>query len=174
MVNEQDDIRILLVDDEQAILDIYSETLGFEGKQYPGERRFSELENRLFKENGKKSSWKNIFDFTRCNQAEEAVLAVKQSVENNRPYAMVFMDVRMPPGRDGFWAAEQIFRLDPLINIVLVSAYNDVTLTDIDQKISSPGRLLFAQKPLLILEIAQIARVMVAKWQAEKSLAERN
>ena len=108
---------------------------------------------------------------TRCNQGNEAVDAVKQSLLDERPYAMTLLDIRMPPGPDGLETAVELRKLDQLLNIVIVTAYPEIPPLDIARLIPPLGRLLFMQKPVLPLELIQIAAVLTDKWRAEKKLS---
>jgi DNA-binding CsgD family transcriptional regulator len=80
----------------------------------------------------------------------------------------------MPPGPDGVWTAAQIRALDPFVNIVIVTAYSDLSPTQINQQVQPPDRLLYMQKPFHTHEIQQFARALAAKWQAEKELLTTN
>jgi len=46
-------------------------------------------------------------------QGQEGVLLVKKALAAGRPYAMAFMDVRMPPGWDGVETTRKSWELDP-------------------------------------------------------------
>jgi len=58
-----------------------------------------------------------------CQQGDEAVDAVKSSIEEDRPFSVAFIDIRMPPGPDGVWTAEHIRALDSNIEIVIITGY---------------------------------------------------
>ena len=93
------------------------------------------------------------FDLTLCEQAEEAVEAVRVSIEDDRPFAMAFVDIRLPPGPDGIWAAKQIRNLDPNMEIALVTGHLGTDLADIQRRIPPPEKLLYLEKPLNSREI---------------------
>ena len=78
------------------------------------------------------------------------------------------------PGPDGVWTAAQIRTLDPFINIVIVTAYSDLSPAKINQQVQPPDRLLYMQKPFHTHEIQQFALALSAKWQAEKELLSTN
>ncbi|MBU0480980.1 MAG: hypothetical protein KKG47_07750 [Proteobacteria bacterium] len=163
--------RILLVDDEDHILELYRYILTEDCETNGAAGRIDELEKNLF---GNEANPFKIDDFalTVCHQGDEAVQAVKIADQENDPYAIAFLDIRMPPGPDGLWTAEQIRKIDPYVIVVLVTAYADVTANDVYLKVPPPGRLLYVQKPLLHLEIQQIAMTMAEKWRMEKRLIE--
>ncbi len=166
--------RLLIVDDEQNILDAYRQVLaGHQGADAPG-ARLDELENRLFRDQPQRPTPLPSFDLTLCRQGPEAVAAVRAAITQNAPFAVAFIDVRMPPGPDGVWTAAQIRALDPRINIVIVTAYSDLSPDEINQQVQPPDRLLYMQKPFHTHEIRQFARALTAKWHAEQELTRTN
>jgi len=50
---------------------------------------------------------------------------VKQSIINNEPFAVAFIDMRMLPGWDGLKTAKAIREIDDRIYIVIVTGYMD-------------------------------------------------
>ncbi len=131
------------------------------------------LESRLF---GTKSPDKKDIEYsiTLCKQGEEAVEAVKVAVDNKQPYAVCFMDVRMPPGMNGVNAAQEIRKLDRFINIVIVTAYSDINPLEISAMVPPSDKLLYMQKPFHPWELWQVASSLTAKWEAEIALREIN
>jgi two-component system, cell cycle sensor histidine kinase and response regulator CckA len=152
-------MRLLAADDEPRILDLFTEILappeddllaGLDGLPAPS------------------SEDRPRFDLTVCRQGEEAVAAVVAALGENRPYAVAFLDVRMPPGRGGLAAAEAIRKLDPWIQIVVVTAFSDVDPVTIAARVPPADRLLYIQKPFHPQEIFQFAASLCAKWRAER------
>ena len=140
-------VRILVVDDEPAILSLYQETL--QPKSKP-----------------------NHFDVTLCSQAEEALDAFRAAMDEGKPFAVAFLDLRMPPGPDGIWLAERIRALDPYTEIVLVTGYSDTSTTPdkIASRVPPTDKLLYLQKPFHNLEIQHFAASLSTKWLGEIEL----
>jgi DNA-binding NarL/FixJ family response regulator len=164
---QPDFLRILAVDDEQAILDAYRKILRPEGDLQESEMQ--ELATKLF---GQKFATPSAatFDLVTCRQGGDAVEAVRIAINKNKPFALAFIDIRLPPGPDGIWTAERIRALDSYVEIVMVTAYSDVAPSDIASRILPEDRLLYVQKPFHPQEIRQFATALGAKWQAEKLL----
>ncbi len=141
--------RILAVDDDPAILDLYQQILNSDAK---------------------KNNSTAVFELDCCSQGEEAVEAVRLSMEFKQSYAVVFLDLKMPPGRDGEWAAKEILKLDPHTNIVLVSGFIRTHPGSTEKQPDAPDKLLYLQKPFHRQEILQFATALSAKWQAELDL----
>ena len=166
-------IKILVVDDEEGVLDSYRNIFGL-SQESETNTRIQDLQNKLYgtppTNRGKFCS----YDTTYLQQAEDAVQAIRTSTNNNQHYAMVFLDVRMPPGPDGIWAAEKIRELDPLVNIVIVTAYSDIDPAAISLRVQPPDKLLYIQKPFHTQEIQQFAAALGEKWFAEKRILNIN
>ena len=120
-------IRILVADDESRILDEYVHVLAGTGTSGHAAGALSDLEAELF---GRSEPERNgaKYELCLCRQANEAVAKVDEAVRDGRPFAIAFLDVRMPPGADGVVAAERIRKLDHQINIVFVTGYSDMPL----------------------------------------------
>jgi len=159
-------LRILAVDDEQNMLDIYAELLGPEGDRSP---KLRELQERLFGPNPSRID-RPAYDPVLCHGAEEAVEAVRASVEEGNPFAVAFVDIRMPPGPDGVWAAERMRGLDRDLEIVMVTAFTDVHPAEIALRVPPPEKLLYVQKPFHAEEIRHFAASLGAKWRAQRFL----
>ena len=163
--------RILLADDDPGILECYAEVLGLEdGRDELTESRDA-LDSGLF--GGTTAEPQDAeFDLTLCRQGEEAVAAVEASLKQEAPFAVAFLDVRMPPGLDGVRTAQRIRFLDPNVNIVIVTGQSDLSVKEIARKIMPLDKFLYCQKPIQNEELEQMAMSLSAKWAAEKSLTE--
>ncbi len=140
--------RILAVDDDATVRDLYS---------------------GILKANNTGSAIPN-FEVTCCSQGDEAVEAVRRSFQEDSPYAVAFLDLNMPPGPDGEWTAEEIHNLDPRINTVLVTGYRSTSGSNPGQFSKFSNQLLYLQKPFHPREIIQFATALSIKWKAEKQL----
>ena len=162
------EVRILAVDDEEPILGLYFETLSPEedGKQkiFPTTPQVESLSKEIIGPEYIK------FELTGATQGEQAVEEVRKSLEENNPFSIVFMDVRMPPGQDGITTAEQIRELDPHVELVIVSAYTDQNPSELSKRIPPASKLLFIQKPFHTHEILQFSTALSSKWLVERDL----
>ncbi len=161
-------IRILVAEDDINTSQLFNRVLSPEDPK----ESFSELEKmsaRLFGESNSQTSVNVPTDLFVCHQANKAVEEVKKSIDENRPYAVAFLDVRMPPGPSGIWAARQIRMADPDIEIVIVTGYSDIRTEEIAHKVQPPHKLLYLQKPLHPEEIAHFAHSLSSKWLMEKN-----
>lgn len=153
-------LRILGVDDEQLILDLYRKILS----KVPGSNTSSDVKGTEADTDESSTS----FDIILCRQGDEAVEKVRESVEQDNPIAIAFIDMLMSPGPDGLWTAENIRRLDPYIQIVLVTGYSDIDIIELSRRVPPLDKLLYLQKPFQFQEIWQFASSLSAKWQVER------
>ena len=63
-----------------------------------------------------------IFEVDSAYQGREALEKVLQSLTDERPYSMAFVDMHMPPGWDGLETIEHLWHADPELQIVICTA----------------------------------------------------
>jgi PAS domain S-box-containing protein len=168
---EINSFRILVADDDSSVLDLFQQILS-------RVKTYSKVQLKTRRSNGKFSCKNTLnlsspsFDVVTCLQAGEAVDAVKDSLECGQPFSTAFIDVRMPPGPDGVWAAEHIRKLDPDIEIVIMTGYTDIHPEVIARRVPPAHKMLYIQKPFQSHEIFQFAFALSMKWRAEYELHE--
>jgi diguanylate cyclase (GGDEF)-like protein len=174
MAERNTPIRVLVVDDEPEIRDAYKQILG-DTEVNLEMTGFHELRSRLFRKNPaealrqaatRATSFETVF----CQQAAEAVAAVKEALARNEPFAVAFIDMRMPPGQDGVWAATQIRELDPALEIVICTAYSDADPGEIGGYVPPEDKLSYLQKPFHPHEVRQMTIALGSKWRAERRI----
>jgi CheY-like chemotaxis protein len=120
------------------------------------------LENELFGESEKgepEGDWRVTF----VDQGLDAVHAVQWALDDGDPYAAIFLDVRMPPGIDGYEAAERIRQIDPNVHIVIVTGYSDFTYEDFLEVAGPAERLTYMSKPVWPDQLRSIASILTQK-----------
>ena len=168
-------IRVLVVDDEAEIRDAYRQIL-LASEASAEMAGFHELRSRLFRkpatdsQRTRAAARTTVFEAVFCDQATSAVAAVKESLARNEPYAVVFLDMRMPPGPDGVWAATQIRELDPAVEIVICTAYSDADPGEIGGYVPPEDKLSYLQKPFHPHEVRQMTIALGSKWRAERRI----
>ena len=168
MRESQDEVlRLLVVDDNEAVLESYRQVVGATATSRNVSLRGAELQGSVSQGPSLVAADGRV-DLVLCRQADEAVGVVRDSIEQGRPFATAFIDVRMPPGPDGIWAAEQIRALDPHVNLVMVTAYSDYDPEDIARRVPPPDQLLYMQKPFHAVEMQRFVWALGAKWRADR------
>ncbi len=152
--------RILVIDDNRAIHDDFRKILFPDGIAAAA---FNKTATELF---GKQTKGvrRIRYEIDSAYQGQEGVMLVKQALEKGRPYAMAFVDVRMPPGWDGVATTRKILELDPDIQIVICTAHADYSWDEMFQKIGNRDGLLILKKPFDPVEAFQLAHALTEKW----------
>jgi len=165
--------RVLVVDDDEQLINEYVLCLGEDFEPDFATTTITDLEKVLFgQESDKRSVAK--FDVHSQNQGEAGVEAVKAAIEAGCPYAIVFLDVNMPPGIDGIETAKQIRALDPNINIVVVTGSISPVPENLEKVIPPADKLFFFQKPFHATECRQLSAALCGKWHADTALRGAN
>jgi signal transduction histidine kinase/CheY-like chemotaxis protein len=111
----------------------------------------------------------NIPNFTvhKASNGMEGVEMVRQSITEGRPYAVIFLDMRMP-GWDGMETAMQIRKYDNKAEIIFVTAFSDRSIDDI---IAKAGQNVgYHCKPYASEEITQLATKAVTDYNKLRNL----
>ena len=157
--------RILVVDDNESIHEDFRKVLVREENTDHAE--LNDLEAELFGDNETGSPTENEFldyDVDSALQGQEALAMVEKAADEGRPYSLIFMDVRMPPGWDGIETITRIWIKHPNIEMVLCTAYSDYTWDDIIAKLGVSDKLLFLRKPFDAVAVQQMALSLIRKW----------
>jgi len=162
-------IRILAADDEESILVLYRRVLLGGVDENGGMPDVHEMGEAPTGRRQPPGSSQPAFELTLCHNTPEALEQIRLSLERKSPYAVVFLDVRMSPGPDGVYAAQEIRKMDPDVQIVLVTAYSDVNLSEVAARIPPLDKLLYVQKPFHPRELRHLALALASKWQAERA-----
>src|ERR1051325_8330540 len=97
--------KILLCgdDDQDGIAEISSELFGAGPAKFPRPR----------------------FQVDSAFQGLEGLERVAEARRGACPYALAFVDVRMPPGLDGIQTTAELWQIDPDLQVVICTAYSD-------------------------------------------------
>jgi signal transduction histidine kinase len=155
--------RILLVDDSLAIHEDFRKILCADGA---GDA-IAAQEASLF---GEQPPPRPQFELDSAYQGREALALILAAGAAGRPYALAFVDMRMPPGWDGMETVQRLWQADPRLQVVICTAYSDHAWEDVLERLDGGDRLLVLKKPFDMIEVSQLARTLTAKW----SLARRS
>ncbi|AZF46443.1 bifunctional diguanylate cyclase/phosphodiesterase [Pseudomonas sp. R2-7-07] len=157
--------RILIVDDAASIHQDFRKILCADEH---GEPSLDTLESALF---GTAAPVRQAFELDSAYQGQEALALVNKALQAQAPYALVFIDMRMPPGWDGLQTIEQLWDVDPNLQIALCTAYSDYSFEAIEARLKYNDQLLILKKPFDHLEIRQMASALTWKWQLAQDAA---
>ncbi|HWI11121.1 MAG TPA: EAL domain-containing protein [Burkholderiaceae bacterium] len=151
--------RILLADDMPAIHADFRKVLA---PTTPA-LNLDEVESALFGTAAQSTAV--AFELDIAHQGQEALAKVREALRVGRPYALAFIDMRMPPGWDGVETIEQLWREDPRLQVVICTAYADQSWAEVVDRLDASDRLLVLKKPFDPIEVRQLAAALTAKWQ---------
>ena len=158
--------RILVMDDDQAILDIFASVLTDQSKKIQSQN-VAALTALLGVEEDPDKPKRREFAVDTAQQGELGFHKVQAALDEGKPYSVVFTDMRMPPGWDGVKAAQEIRQIDAAVGIIIVTAFSDATISEIVRKVGFTDRLLYLKKPFDDEEILQLADSLSMRWNLE-------
>src|SRR5712692_8936046 len=159
--NAKKNRRVLIVDDNRAIHEDFRKILTT-GES--GAKGLDQAEAALFGEKSVKAGAAQ-FEIESAFQGQEGLALVQQAAQARRPFAMAFIDVRMPPGWDGIETTAKIWEVDPDLQVVICTAYSDYSWDDMIAKVGVSDRLVILKKPFDNVEVLQLANALTEKWR---------
>lgn len=161
--------RILIVDDNPSIHEDIRKILSDRGER---NEAFDSTKALLFGDELPESE-QTDFEIDSAYQGREGLAMVQKAVETGRPYAMAFVDVRMPPGWDGVETISRIWEAYPDLQIVICTAYSDYSWAEMIRQIGKIDSLVILKKPFDNIEVLQLAHALTEKWQLSYQVRSR-
>ena len=154
--------RILVIDDNPAIHRDFRKVLSPVDSLLQGQ--LDEEEAALFGETHGNAR-DSIFQVDSAFQGQEGLEKVRAAVAAGAPYAVAFVDVRMPPGWDGVETITRIWSEFRDLQIVICTAYSDYSWDEISKAIGNTDQVLVLKKPFDNIEVLQMAHALSKKWE---------
>jgi two-component system, NtrC family, sensor kinase len=154
--------RILIIDDDSGVRETYQQILTPSPRAdvlSKGASLFGEQAERI------KPVMHKKYELTLTERGEDGVREVEKAVERKTPFAVAFIDMKMP-GIDGAETSMRIWAITPGIKIVIVTAYSENSSDDII-KVTGRDDIFYLRKPFNPEEIRQFARALTKKWNLE-------
>ncbi|WP_166444687.1 hybrid sensor histidine kinase/response regulator [Dyadobacter bucti] len=108
-----------------------------------------------------------VFKVEKASNGMEGLEKVKASIKNKSPYAVIFLDMRMP-GWDGLETTIEIRKFDSKAEIIFVTAFTDHSIEEI---IEQAGQNVgYHCKPYASEEIIQLATKAVTDYSRLRNL----
>jgi diguanylate cyclase (GGDEF)-like protein len=158
--------RILLIDDQESIHEDYRKILAPQPKAAAA---LDQAAASLFDDAPAGTVVWQGFELDSAYQGQEGFDRVKKALSEGRPYAMAFVDIRMPPGWDGVQTVRKIWEVDPEILVVICSAYSDYSWEEMVAELGRNDRFLILKKPFDNMEVRQCAMVLAERWSVSRT-----
>ncbi len=166
--------RVLVVDDNDAIHDDFRKILL---PRSAAGSALASLEDALFGDAvpapaaGGPAAPQPAFEIDSAMQGEQGFAMAAAARAAGRPYAVAFVDMRMPPGWDGLRTIKEIWRNDPDLNVVVCTAFSDHSWDEIERVAGTGDRLLVLKKPFEPIEVRRLVATLTAKWTQSRCAA---
>jgi CheY-like chemotaxis protein len=158
--------RVLLVDDNPSIHEDFLKILS---KSVVAGDRLDDLESAILDTQFQPVAHEG-FEIDTAFQGEEGLAKAQKAVDANRPYALAFVDMRMPPGWDGVETIGRLWTVDPSLQIVICTAYSDYSWEEILQRLGMRNNLMVLKKPFDNIEVLQLCETLTQKWSLNQQL----
>lgn len=159
-MNQPPNRRILLIDDTPSIHDDFRKILM---PAVESNEALDEMESALFGDTSKPTV--QTFELHSAYGGEEGLQLLITAMTEQRPYALAFVDMRMPQGWDGAKTIEELWKIDPGLQVVVCTAYSDYSWDDLLYRLHGHDRLLILKKPFDNIEVQQMANTLTSKWE---------
>lgn len=166
-MNTEPNHRLLLIDDNHAIHDDFRKVLCAAGPD-----DLDAEEARLLGGTTPVKA-RPAFEISSAFQGEEGVALLQTGRDSGRPFAVAFVDVRMPPGIDGIETVARLWEQDPDLQVVICTAYSDYSWQKMIARLGHSDRLLILKKPFDAIEVLQLACALCEKWKLTREANDR-
>ncbi len=157
---ESSNQRILIIDDNTSIHEDIRKILGVQAKE--DEALDTEAADLFGSEIEVMQDV--AFEIDSAFQGQEGLAMAQRALDEGRPYAMAFVDVRMPPGWDGIETISRIWKFNPELQIVICTAYSDYSWAEMIRQVGKTDNLVILKKPFDNVEVLQLAHTLTRKW----------
>ncbi|MDP3069162.1 MAG: response regulator [Opitutaceae bacterium] len=158
--------RVLVIDDMPTIHEDFRKVLSTDTASAP---QVEELASAIF---GAASATPlpSRFELDSAAQGQTGLALVQDALAEGRPYALAFVDMRMPPGWDGLETIRRLWAADPHLQVVICTAYSDHSWSTITERLGQSDNLLILKKPFDHVEVLQITHALTRKWSLAREI----
>jgi two-component system NtrC family sensor kinase len=161
--------RIIVIDDNPAIHEDFAKILARAAAPPPA---MGELETELFDKPAAVGVGPR-FELARALQGQDGLLQVGRARAEGRPFALAFVDLRMPPGWGGLETIEQLWGIEPELPVVICSAYAETSWGEIAGRLEANlDNLLFLDKPFEPLALVRLVESLTRRRALRRAEAQ--
>jgi len=106
-------------------------------------------------------------------QGAQGLEMVQRALKAGQPYALAFVDMRMPPGWDGVTTLTELWKTDPNLQVIICTAYSDYSWDEIVHRIGRSANMVIPKKPFDNIEVFQLTHALAEKWRLNDQLQAR-
>lgn len=161
-MDKKNELRIIVIDDNPAIYQDFKKILIPDSS----ENKIEALKKTLFnKEEKALIDELPRFQIESASQGIDGIRKIRKALQENKPFALAFVDIRMPPGLDGIDTIKEIWKLDLDIQMVICTAFSDYSWEETVKELGLTDNLFILRKPFESVVVRQIAGALTTKWQ---------
>jgi putative two-component system response regulator len=153
--------RILIIDDNESIHEDFRSVL----ENSRQDRRQLDACKKALLGTVPQPSPLPEFQVASAFQGREGLQLVESAKSQAEPYAIAFVDVRMPPGWDGIETTNRLLAADEELQVVICTAHSDYSLEDILREFGGTARVMLHKKPFDVAETCLLAVSLTEKWR---------
>lgn len=156
--------RIILIDDDPSVHDAFRKCFQREkatnGRPAgpPGEKTAGSIGRE--------------FELECVYAGKEGAKRIIEAAQAGQPYALAFVDLRMPGGWDGIQTIREIWKECPDIQICICTGFSNFTWESVIEQLGDSDQLAILRKPFEREEILQLAHLFTRKWRRERRAKE--
>lgn len=161
-MTQMPNLRIIVIDDNPEIHRDFIKILTLNNETRAD---LDTYDSELFGREAVKKTALPQFQIDTASQGQEGLERIKQAIAEGNPYALAFVDIRMPPGWDGIETIKHIWEVDQDIQVVICTAYSDYTWEETVAHLGQRENLLILKKPFDQVSVRQLSCALTKKWQ---------
>ena len=161
--------RILVIDDTPAIHQDFRKILGLRSGNAPA---LSASEAALL-DRARSGPTRPVFQMDSALRGQQGLELVRRAQNEKNPYALAFVDVRMPTGWDGIETVTRLWKQDPDIQIVICTAHSDYSWEQTRERLGHVDSFIVLKKPFDTIEVLQLAEALTEKWRLARQERDR-
>lgn len=152
--------RVLVIDDNPDIHEDFRKLLC---QERHANSPLEAMEDIIFGKPPETGNKQRRFRIDSAHQGHEGLAKLYHAIQEGQPYAMAFVDVRMPPGWDGIEVIPRLWVADPGLPVVICTAYSDYSWEEIFARLGNTDHLFILKKPFERIELLQMAHTLTER-----------
>lgn len=150
---------ILVIDDNESIHEDFARIFA----PTTSHIELDAIDKKLFGRTLRNPFQRSEFELHHALEGKAGLEKLQAATASGKIFGLAFVDMRMPPGWDGVETIEQLWKVDPDLQVVICTAYSDRSWDDTFERLGSTDNLLIIKKPFDEVEVVQLANSLSEK-----------